>query len=258
MTVGRRETVADLDADDLRAFHAEHLSARQSVLSIVGDFDPAKMALAVRGVFDDLPRKAEAPVDAPGPVKAEPDTHYVESAKPLTAVHIGFPPGLTRDSDDYPAMTVLTKVASNFPSGWLHQALRGEGPGLVYAAYAYNFAGLAPGYWAMAFNTSADLKDQAIQRSMAVVDRLKNENVDDATLQRAVSAAVVDEALGRQAPGQRAMAMALDELYGVGYAHSDEQVQRLRQVTAADIRQAANKYLNDPLTLILTNDPPKK
>ena len=257
-TVGRRDAVQALTPDDLKRFHKRHLSAGQSVLAIVGDVDPDAVRKAAARRFTDLPAEAADPVDPPGPVNPAPGRRYARTAKPLTAVHIGFPPGLTRDADDYPAVAVMNKVVSNFPSGWLHQALRGEGPGLVYAAYAYNFTGLAPGYWAMAFNTSAESKDQAIERSLAIADRLRNEKVDDATLQRAVNAAVVGEAFGRQAPGQRATAMALDELYGVGYANSAQQVQRLREVTPKDIRQAANKYLNDPVILILTNQPPEE
>ena len=253
--VGRREVVASIGAADLRRFHRSRLSAADSVLAIVGDVDPDAAAAEAKRLFADLPATADVPFRRVEPHRAPPGIVAVQTAKPLTAVQIGFGPAVRRDSDDYAAVMVMTKVASNFPSGWLHQALRGEGPGLVYASWAYPRTGVIPGYWTIAFNTTADKAPLAIERSMDVVRRLKDEPVDDATLERAVSAARVSEALGMQSDSQRAAQAALDELYGVGYANTDRYIEQLGATTAADIRRVADQYLIDPLVLILSDEP---
>ena len=252
--VGRRDVVADLTADDLRQFHDRHIGASDSVLAIVGDVDPKQVRAEVERLFGSMAKNADVPFERKIPSRAPAGVKEVATAKPLTAVQIGFGPCVRRDSPDYASVMVMTRIVSNFPSGWLHQALRGEGPGLVYASWAYPRTGVVPGYWTIAFNTGADTAPLAIERSINVVDRLKNETVDEASMKRAVAAALVGEAFSQQSNAQRATQAALDELYGVGYDQTDQYIAQLRRVTAADVQAAARKYLVDPVALVLSNE----
>jgi len=255
MTAGRAEVIESLDAEQLRRFHRARIAAPDGVLAIVGDVEPDEVERRVREHFGRLPGEAELPFEAAEPQPRVPGVEQATTAKPLTAVQIGFAPGLARDNPDYAAMTVMTKVVSNFPAGWLHQALRGEGPGLVYASAAFSRTGVIPGYWSIVFNTSAASAPEAIRRSRAVVDRLRDETVDEATLRRARSTALVSEVIGQEANGRRATQAALDELYGVGFANADQLAAQIRQTTAADIQRVARRYLRESLTLILSNEP---
>jgi zinc protease len=253
-TVGRREVVESLTADDLKAFHGRRLSASDSVLAIVGDIDPAKVKAEVAKRFGKMLAKGKVPFERKIPKRTSTGVKQVKTAKPLTAVQIGFGPAVQRDDPDYAKVIVMTRIVSNFPSGWLHQALRGEGPGLVYASWAYPRTGVIPGYWTIAFNTGAATAPLAIERSMAVVDRLKNEPIDDASMKRAVSAALTGEAFGQQSNAQRATRAALNELYGIGFDQSEQYIAQLRAVTPADVQAAARKYLVDPVALVLSNE----
>ena len=40
-------------------------------------------------------------------------------------------PSISRNDPDFPALQVLSRVISDFPSGWLEQALRGAGLGTI-------------------------------------------------------------------------------------------------------------------------------
>ena len=55
-----------------------------------------------------------------------------------------------------------------FPYGWLPQELRGRGPGLVYAVSAFQFAGLAPGYFGVLWNADFDQLSTALERTATV------------------------------------------------------------------------------------------
>ncbi len=255
MPVGRRDVVESLDPNDLKQFHRTRLHPGQSVLAIVGDVDVDEAKTLAAELFGAIPFNPELEFDAAAPAPAEPAVHVERIAKPLTAVQIGFGPAVTRDSDDYPAMLVLNRIVSSFPSGWIHQALRGEGPGLVYAAFAFQRTGVVPGYWAMAFNTSAASAPEAIDRAMGVARRLRSEPVDNATLQRAISAALVGELMGRQTVAQRATAASLDELYGVGYDDRDRLVERIRTTTADQVQAIARRVVNRPVMVILSEKP---
>jgi len=252
--VGRRDVVANLSADDLQAFHRARIAGPDGVLAIVGDIDPDQVKAEVEKLFADLPAKADVAFERRQPNRADAGIVRAQTAKPLTAVQIGFGPAVRRDNEDFAPVTVMTRVVSNFPSGWLHQALRGEGPGLVYASWAFTKTGVVPGYWTIAFNTGAATAPLAIERSMAVVERLKTDTVDEATLQRAVAATLTSEAFGQQSNAQRASQAALDELYGVGFNSTDQFIEQIRSVTAADVQRVARQYLVDPLALVLSNE----
>ena len=254
--IGRRAVVEGLTVGDLKRFHARRIAGPKGVLAVVGDIDLDQAEALVREQFAGLADQAAVAFEAPRPEPVQDELVKQQIAKPLTAVQIGFGPGLEVTSPDYPAMVVMTRVVSNFPSGWLHQALRGEGPGLAYASWAFARSGIVPGYWTIAFNTDATTAGQAIQRSLALTERLQSEPVDAATLGRAKASALFGEVFGKQSNSQRATQAALDELYGVGYDHGRQMVEAIRKITAADIQRIARKYLaGDPLIVIISNAP---
>jgi zinc protease len=254
-TLGRRSTVERLTADQLRRFHEDHLSARQGVLAVFGDIDPQRVREEVERVWGSMPSVAPEPFKPRRHPDVEVRTVQHRTPKPVAAVELGFGPGMARNNDDYAAMLVMTRVLSSFPTGWLEQELRGRGPGLVYAVGAAPITGVIPGYWAALFNTEPANAPAAIERTLAVIERIQSEPIDEATLDRARTASLVREALDDQSNAQRAAAAALDELYGVGYRGPDRLIEQIRQVDAEAIRRVAQQYLARPLLVIISHEP---
>ena len=198
LTAGRKDVVASLTTEDLRAFHDQRIDAADSVLAVVGDIDPEAVFAEVNELFGAMPAHADDTLALPQPTPPTPGLTVVQTPKPVAAVQVGYGPGITRDSPDYAAVQVLSKVIGDFPGGWLQQELRGRGPGLVYASSAGASVGLVPGYFAMLFNTQPDTVDDALQRTLAVAERAKSELIDDATLARAKAKVLTNEFFARQ------------------------------------------------------------
>ena len=251
-TVGRQDVVKSLTADQLKQFHADHLSAGDSVLAIVGDIDEAKVIAAAKDLFGAMPAKAKVPFEPAKQTPVQSRIAQVVSSKPLVAMQIAYGPGMKRANPDYAPMLVMNRVLDTFPVGWFSQALRGEGPGLVYAVGSGMFTGVAPGYWAVLFNTQPDTASMAMQRALKVVDRIRTETVDAETLARAREAVLVSEATSQQTNAQLATEAALAELYGLGFKAGDQLIQQIHATTAADVQRVAQKYLQNPLAVILT------
>ncbi|MCC7205263.1 MAG: insulinase family protein, partial [Phycisphaeraceae bacterium] len=135
-TVGRRDAVAALTPEDLAKFHTSHLGASQAVLAIVGDVDPQKAHDLAEQYFREMPAKPAVPFNPAQPQAPTAAAAQFPTPKPLAAVQIGFGPGITRTSPDYAPLQVLSRIVSDFPSGRLENALRGEGRGLAYAVGA--------------------------------------------------------------------------------------------------------------------------
>lgn len=252
---GRAEAIEPLTADQLARCYQNHVSASSGVLAIIGDIDPDAVLTEVEKQFGGVPDHQPESFVVRQPEPVDGGAIYRQTNKRLAAVVIGYGPTVPVTDDEMATMEVMTKVVSTFPSGWLTVALRGDGPGLVYAAWGFHRTGLAPGYWAMAFNTDPTRAQMAIDRSLAVVERLKAERVDEDTLHRAISAAVVTQAMGNQSNAQRAIGAAIDELYGRGYDHADRYIEQLRSVTAERVQAVAQKHLSDPLIMIMSYEP---
>lgn len=254
--LGRDEVIAQVTAHDLQEFYKDHLGADQSIVVVTGDVDPHTVYARFTSLLGKLPRRAgqRFVVDQPATPSAGVTTHVSE--KPLSAVRIGFGPGVSRDHPDYPAARVLAAVMSSFPAGWLDMQLRGDGPGLVYAVGAAPSAGLARGDFSILFNTSPSTVVEAISRSMHVVRRARNDLVRDVDLQRAKAHVLAQEALRRQTLADRAAELALDELYGLGAGETQRFEQAVEQLDAQTLRIVARIYLRNPVVVVVGPDAP--
>lgn len=254
LSSGRREVVQSLTADDLRAFHAARVNAADSVLAVVGDVSPDEVLSTAERLFGGMPAAADDPFSLPQPAPPTPGLTIIETAKPVAAVQLGYGPGITRDSEDYAAVQVLSKIIGDFPAGWLQRELRGRGPGLVYASSAGAATGLVPGYFTMLFNTQPDTVDDALERTVAVAERAKTELVDDATLARAKAKVLTNEFFARQTHSDLAAGQALDLLYGIDDLTGRAFLAEVEAITAEDIRAAAKKYLTEPVVVVISNE----
>jgi len=254
--LGRRDVVAALGVEDLRTFHHDHLGARESVLAVFGDVDPDEVVALAERYFGALASDPAKPFSAPSAPFPQVGLRTFTTAKQLAAVQIGFGPGATRPSPDYPALRVLSNVISDFPTGWLSQALRGK-EGLAYAAWAYAYTGLSPGYFTVVFNTGPQTVAPSLQRAMAVVRRAREEEVDAVSLDRAKAGVLTSEFFGRQTNGDRAQQAALGELYGMGIDEADRFLASVQRMTAQDVQDVARRYLRQPVGVIISNAPPE-
>ena len=251
--MGRREVVEGLTVDDLKRFHLAHLGASKAVLAVFGDVDPDEVIRRAESVFGPMP--SEPPRDW-SPSSAAPPIAQIkqfQTKKPMAAAQIGFGPGATRQSPDYPGLRVLGNVLNDFPGGWLQQALRGS-EGLAYAVWAYPYTGLAPGFFAIVFNTKPNTVSEALSRSIAVTARARSDLVDETTLVRAKAGVLTNEFFGKQSNADRAREAALAELYGMGLDEPKRFLERVGQIDAEQLRSIARKYLVNPVVVVMSHE----
>ncbi|BAM03141.1 peptidase M16 family protein [Phycisphaera mikurensis NBRC 102666] len=252
---GVAEVVEGLTVEALAAEHAARLDPARSVLSVVGDAEPDAVFAEAERLFGGFASTSGTAFDPPDPGPAPSGLEVFETDKPVTAVQIGYGPGITRDDPDYAAMQVLTRLLSSFPSGRLEQALRGEGPGLVYASQAGNVVGVVPGFFAVLFNTSADTAVEATSRAAAVVENARASLASDDELARAKARVLADEAFGQQSNAQLAAGAALDKLYRVSDPDGSKLRAAVEALTPEDLRDVAQRRLGSAFAAVLTQDP---
>jgi zinc protease len=72
---------------------------------------------------------------------------------------------------------------------------------------------------------------------------LRRDGLTAEELKRAKAKVIGQKKIARQDLGSFAMATALDELYGLGYAHTDAEDALYEAVTLEHVKAAAEKYL---------------
>ncbi|QQE11531.1 insulinase family protein [Planctomycetota bacterium] len=252
-TLGRKDVVEQANADALKQYHKNHLGASDTVIAVVGDVNPEEIKAEVERLFGNMANDPVVAFDPKTPQTPQAEVKQFITQKPIAAVQIGFGPGIRRDNPDYAALQVLSTVMSDFPSGWLEQQLRGEGPGLVYAVGAGNVTGLVPGYMTVLFNTSAQQAPEAITRTMSVIDRAKVGDFPQADIDRAIQKVLTNEFFAKQSNSSLATEAALDDLYGVNDPGAKRFMQDVTNMTAEQLREVANKYLNNPVVVVITD-----
>ena len=252
--LGRVEVVAALKPENMAAFHKKHFTADQAVLAVFGDVDPEAVVKKAEEVFSAMPEKSDPPFVAPVAEAPKPGKYEFTTKKKTTAVAIAYGPGVARSHPDYAAIQVLTRVASNFPSGWLDYELRVKDRGLVYATGAYQVTGLIPGYVQALFNCGPQDIDEALKRTLAVFNRLATEPVPADDLARAKAAVLTGEFFGKQSNSDRATDAALNVLYGVPADETEQFLKRVTDLTAEELLVVAKKYLKEPVIVVLREE----
>ena len=81
------------------------------------------------------------------------------------------------------------------------------------------------------------------QELLAEAGKLRQDGLTDEELRRAKAKVIGQKKIGRQDLGGLAIATGLDELYGLGFAASEEEDEKIDAVTPREVQQAAQKYL---------------
>jgi zinc protease len=251
---GTEESVTKLQAGDVKNYYAGLFAPTNCVLAIFGDVKADVVRKAVEERFEAWKNKALIPeagkVPALDSIKRVTDTRDKKQAVLL----IGYP-GTTLYNEDRYALELLQEALSDLGSR-LFTRIR-EKLGLAYYVGAQNFLGLSPGYFAFYTGTEPE-KVQLVETEMLKeAAALRAEGLSAEELKRAKAKVVGQKKIARQDLGSYAMVCALDELYGLGFDHSDKDDAKYEAVTLEDVKRVAARYLSEDKFVISVVKPGK-
>ncbi|MGH7979709.1 MAG: M16 family metallopeptidase, partial [Limisphaerales bacterium] len=195
---------------------------------------------AVERAFGGWKRGDAVKVAAPAP-KMPASNRVAESRDKKQAVLvIGFHGSTIHDNDHY-ALELIHEACSDLGSR-LFLRVR-EQLGLAYYCGSQNFAGIAPGYFAFYTGTEPSKAEQVESELLKEAELLRTEGLTEEELKRAKAKIIGQKKIHRQDIGNLASITALDELYGLGFQHSELDDAKFEAVTADQIKAVAQKYL---------------
>ncbi|MEW6596820.1 MAG: pitrilysin family protein [Pseudomonadota bacterium] len=242
-------SIADLDAatlTDVRAFHATYYRPDNAALLVIGNFDPAQLNAWVDQYFSGLARPA---VPIPRVTAVEPartgakDVTTYGPNVPLPAVIMTFPAPAAADSDA-PALQVASAILSSGKSSRLYHDL------VYQQQLAADMVGefdarQQPGLFiAGAILASGKTPDQGEAALLDELKRLRETPVSAAELARARNQLRASALGERETIEGRAFELGRAILLEGDAARANTDLDRLAQVSAADVQRVAIKYLD--------------
>lgn len=241
---GTIENITRFKAEDLRAYHQKIMQTSQLLLIIVGDVDAAAVQKMVAETLGKLPRGAykAKPVPALSFAKASIDvtqralqTNYVEGIFAAPAL----------SDPDYHAM----RVAISILAGRVFQEVRVKN-NLSYAPAAEMNN--------MAANT-ANISVSAVEANRAVslmlneIRQMQAVPVEKTAILETGGYFLTTYYIKQETNAAQAAELATYELIGGGWRRSAEFLERIRNVTPADVQRVSQTYLKNIRFVVIGN-----
>jgi len=253
--LGTPEIIQALKRDTLLSFYRRYYVPESFTLVVVGPVDPAEALRAAERSLGRLPRSGFQRLPAPAPATLSP--RKVDMPRPGSLAYLGLGwLGPKLDHADTPAVDLLVSILGESRSSRLPQALR-ERLALVNSVRSE----YAPLEAAGAITVMAQLEPSNLPRAEAEilkeVQRVREQGVTQAELRRAITLAEAEHAFQSETAEGRARLFGRAETVW-RLAEELAYIDRVRTVTAEQVRLVARRYLDPDRYGRLTFVPPPR
>ena len=271
LPIGTKQNVQSFTPEQLHEWYTQKVLPSQRVLAIYGDVDLKDAQTMAATYFGGGPKVAP-----PGPATRQAivaasaslsipsvdvrDVKVQKTEQPLAGIVIGYDSHSTMQSPARFPIAVGDTMASGYgyPTGYLHEILRGRG--LVYVVHAQDMPGRSeqlPGTFFAYAGCDPQKVNEVIDLMVENIARLQGSDQDMQVdwFDRSKKLIVTTEALDTETPADQASTAALDELYGLGYDFHQHFGERIESVTLPQVRATARQLLSRCVITVCTPVP---
>jgi zinc protease len=250
---GTEASVQRIQIADLKKYHAALAVPNNCVIAVFGDVKASDVKAAVLRKLGSWKKGAAALSNLPSSVVPTKPKHLGETRDKKQAVMvIGFPGTSLFDPDRF-ALELIQEACSDLGSR-LFVRIR-EKLGLAYYVGAQNFLGLVPGYFAFYVGTEPGNVELVESELLKEAEELRHQGLTEEELKRAKAKIIGQKKIARQDLGGYAMSVALDELYGLGYQHTDIEDAKYEAVTLEQTKEIAQRFLRPEALVVAVVKP---
>ena len=252
--IGYPDIYNRITRDDVVAYYKEHYVPNNLIFVVVGDINADEIEARVRELTKDFKMGAIEPATVlPEPPQLSTRERHEEAPIQLSNIHLAWHiPALT-NPDVYP-LDVLAIILGQGKSSRLYREVR-QKRGLVHAIDASSYTPSYPGVFEIEAIADAEKRDEAIAAIRGEVRKLIAESVTDAECQKAIKASVNNHLETFKTMEGQAVDLAQSEILVGDPNFSTVYLDRVRQVTPADIRRVVAQYFADANLTITSLDP---
>ncbi len=258
--IGWMSDLEHLSVADTRVFYDEWYAPNNATVVVVGDVAPAEVFALAEQYFGALPRKTlppRKPQDEPPQlglkrltVKAPAELPYV-----LMAYRV---PGLKKPATDWEpyALDMLESILSGNDAARLPQKLVKTDLVATSAGASYDGVGRGPAFFYLSGSPVAGRSAEQLEQNLRrEVKRVVDEGVTDEELNRVKAQVIAAQVFQRDSMFFQARQIGSMETIGFSYRDLDLYIEKLKLVTADQVREVTRKYLIDDVLTVAYLDP---
>jgi len=252
---GSVQSVARLRQKDLMEFRDRYLVTRNGVISVFGKVKAAEVNQIFEQTLSGMKSGQLALTDAPKPPPLA-GTTSVESLKEKAqgVIMVGYR-GADMFSPDRYALELIDEASSDLGSRFFIRIR--EQMGLAYYVGASQMQGLVPGLFLFYLGTDPQKIERVKTALLDEINRLAAEGLTQVELGRAKKKLLGQMQIANQSNDSFGYMAALDELYGLGFAHYQTLEREVEAITLQDVKRVAAKYFQAQPYVLATVRPEK-
>jgi len=252
------ESIKKISSKDLADFHSTYYRPNNAILAIVGDVTLKEVLPKIEKAFGDWKKGDVPPTSVPAaPAQADSRIFLIDRPGSVqTVLQLGNL-GIERNSADYFSLLLADRILGGGPAARLFLNLR-EDKGYTYGAYS-NFGGSKfRGTWVSSSEVRTDVTEGAMKEFMYELKRLREEKVTAEELDNAKRAIVGSFALSLEQSQFLLQNIITQKLYDLPADYWDAYPQKVAAITAEDIQNIAQKYIDlNHLQIVAVGDASK-
>jgi zinc protease len=258
--IGWMSDLEQMTVDDLRAWYSRWYAPNNAILVVAGAVDPKQVLALAKRHFGPLQSQEPPVVRHPREPEARGATRVTVRAparQPYLLMGYKTPVvGQAEEPWEPYALEVLASVLDGGDSARFSARLVRGSEVASSAGAGYSAYGRLPGMF-LVDGTPAEGQDMAVLEAAlrAELERIKNEGVTPAELERVITQLVAGKVYERDSIMAQAMRIGSLETLGLGWRVADEEVERIRAVTPEQVQAVARKYLDDKRLTVAVLDP---
>lgn len=251
------ESLKGITREDVVGFYQKHYRPDTTVLSLVGNFDPAKVRSLLESQLSSWQDSGQPPVanypQVPLP-KTRVELNPVLPGKTQSVTLLGYQ-GIDRQDPRYYAALVLNQiVGGDTLSSQLGTEIR-DRQGLTYGIYSYFQAGLHQGPFLIQMQTAPEDAQKAIASIVVLLQQIHEKGVTPSEVATAKRSIASEYPVGLADPSSLAQTILNNEVYGLGSSELRNFVSKIEAVTVEQVNQAAKELLRPDNLVVVTAGP---
>ena len=258
--IGWMNDLETMTAADAKSWYDTWYVPNNAYVVIVGDVDHREVFALAEKYYGVLESRA-LPVRKPQVEPAQEGTRRVNVKAPaeLPVLIMGYKAPVLRDvekdSDPY-ALTMLAAVLDGHDAARLTRKLVREDKVALSVGIDYDSTARGPGMIYLHGSPSAGRTVADLETALrAEITRIQKDGISEQELKRARAQLVAAQIYKLDSMFGQAMEIGQTESAGIPYQKIDRMLEKLQQVTAAEVQAVAKKYFSDDTLTIGVLDP---
>ncbi len=261
--IGWMNDLENMRVEDAQDWYDRWYAPNNAVLVVVGDVDPKEVFRLAQKNYGTIEARPLLPISARKPQNEPPQlgTKRITVKAPaelpylIMGYHVPVVKNVTADWEPY-ALEILESVLDGHASARLNKTLVRENQIANSAGAGYNAMARGPSIFFLsavprAGKTVADL-EQALRSE---IDKIIKDGVTQEELDRVKAQVIAGHVYQRDSIYSQAMQIGRLESIGLSHRDIDTILEKLKAVTAEQIREVAKKYFNDDSLTVAVLDP---